>query len=627
MVMKKWGKSGQISNFMIIGLILILSVALFLVLKYNILGNIGITDNVNEEVVPIKAYVESCAKSSLKDAIVLLGSQGGYVKFRPEIDQDPYSYIKLDDYGLFKTPYWYYNGYDRIPSLYYMESQISDYVKFGTVKCVDNFALFDKQYDITQGSMDVQTQIGDGRVTVMLDYPLVVKSKGLDTVNKISKFTTSVDVKLKKMYELSHAIADSESSGMFLENTTMDLMAIDPDVPLTDLMFKCGRMIWQKTDVADEIKTVMSLNLPRVRIDNTNYIKFRTSDEERLFEEYERNHFLWGVTDKDYSDLRAGLSYDPSWSFNMGVRPSEFKTMKSNSAQGAWLLSFMCLNIYHFTYDIDYPVLVKIKDEQAFNNDGFVFQFALPVTIRNNEGQKQEYGSSNFRTFSINQEFCDEKGSRIQTIRAYDERDGTDIEGVNISFRCVSNICTLGKTELNDQYYQLKTNIPTLCHGGRIIAEAPGYLDAEVPYENADTTTITMKPLKTLGFNVRLIDNDNPKIDVPITKDMKIAIAIENANASHQFYVAYPYDGDITDIEVLNQESNYKITAVAFDEGTIIGMYSHNWTYGYYDLLDARNITFVVPVSKKPATKAEEALLLQKTMDYKYTSESDPRLI
>ena len=71
------------------------------------------------------------------------------------------------------------------------------------------------------------------------------------------------------------------------------------------------------------------------------------------------------------------------------ARPSDGVKLQSNLGHGNRdYLSFICVNAYHFTYDVTYPLLVSITDPDAFKGDGYTFRFSFPVIIDHNEGKR-----------------------------------------------------------------------------------------------------------------------------------------------------------------------------------------------------------------------------------------------
>ena len=75
-------KRGQITIFIIIGIVLLLTVALFLFLRSAIVERAPARVAVEEiptELDPVRAYVQDCLKDTLLDGFNILGARGGYI--------------------------------------------------------------------------------------------------------------------------------------------------------------------------------------------------------------------------------------------------------------------------------------------------------------------------------------------------------------------------------------------------------------------------------------------------------------------------------------------------------------------------------------------------------------------
>ena len=136
------GKRGQITVFIIIGLIIILSAALVIYLTQT-------KDQVNpeealipEDAKPIYDYVASCMNTLGQEALNIMSNQGGYVQLPNSISRIPASYIPLDPAGMLKVPYWNYNRESRVPSIAFMQNEVKYYIEQRLANCVQNFITF-----------------------------------------------------------------------------------------------------------------------------------------------------------------------------------------------------------------------------------------------------------------------------------------------------------------------------------------------------------------------------------------------------------------------------------------------------------------------------------------------------
>ena len=153
-------KRGQVSIFIIWGLIIVVGVGAFFVINNN--------ETSNPVFVPIENFVQGCLESVVDEAIVALSLQGGY------------SETEGVDYLLGNVPFYFENGKKDIPSKQVVESEFSKYIEKGMKDCVGGFDSFE-DYNVEEGKIDVLVRLSD-EIDVKMDYRLSV-SKGEDTIS------------------------------------------------------------------------------------------------------------------------------------------------------------------------------------------------------------------------------------------------------------------------------------------------------------------------------------------------------------------------------------------------------------------------------------------------------------
>ena len=193
----KMDKKGQVTIFIIIGIVILIVFGL-------IFGLRSILSKGNEEIIlennpTIKAYVEQCLDEVSKDAIYLLGERGGYIYGDEELDYD----------NEIEIAYHFFEGKDVTPSLRNMENHISDYVGLNLEYCLDDFASFKEiNMEIETGKMNIITRIGIDDVNIILEYPLTILYEGKR--NKINEFTTQVPIRLGHIHSIIKLITIKE---------------------------------------------------------------------------------------------------------------------------------------------------------------------------------------------------------------------------------------------------------------------------------------------------------------------------------------------------------------------------------------------------------------------------------
>jgi len=172
-------KKGQITVFIIMGILVVTGVVLFFTIKPFSSGKGDInTDSV-------RTYVLNCIEKTGKEAILSVSEGGGYV-FPPENSTDS---------GI---TYYYLDRKERVPSKEILEREISSYIEDRLFFCTENFVDF-PEYNITQKGVEAETSINEGSVLIDIDYPILVE-KG-DSKSEISKFEFSYPVRLGMLYD------------------------------------------------------------------------------------------------------------------------------------------------------------------------------------------------------------------------------------------------------------------------------------------------------------------------------------------------------------------------------------------------------------------------------------------
>ena len=190
-------KRGQITVFIIFGLIFLLFFLIILFTKSYRIEKIGAISS--DELNPIKYYVDLCAKSSASDALYILGVQGGYTTQPQLYFQSAYA----------KIAYWYYQGQDTSPTISTMEQELSAYVNKALPECIENLDAFRGMgFEFEFGEINTKTKINENNVEFNIDYPITIK-KG-DSKTEIKEFSRNFPVRLGHIHSIAKEIVKKE---------------------------------------------------------------------------------------------------------------------------------------------------------------------------------------------------------------------------------------------------------------------------------------------------------------------------------------------------------------------------------------------------------------------------------
>ena len=188
-------KKSQIVIFVLLGLILLIGFGFISHLNNNIKDTeIKKVTNVQFDISSIKLYVENCIQNTAKNALILIGKQGGYYETKT-----PYIH-----YNNFYRPYYLIEGLDY-PSLSYIEEEISKYIKEKLPSCLNGLNEFKKQgFEINLGALNIHTSSSYNEVYIKTQMQLEIKKD--DYAYQLNDFANTIKIPLGKIYNVSREI-------------------------------------------------------------------------------------------------------------------------------------------------------------------------------------------------------------------------------------------------------------------------------------------------------------------------------------------------------------------------------------------------------------------------------------
>ncbi len=175
-------KKGQISIFIIIGLLIIIILGI-IVWSSNKQKVNEVQSNNNIELLQYKAevitnYVEQCINEISVKGIYLVGLQGGYLDPEPNPKYGTNDNINYQMSGFVKIPYWYHNEEDISPNIDKVEEDLGKYILFESKNCKD-FGNFESTLgvDIFKSKDEkINVSINDEDISITLFKPIKLKS-------------------------------------------------------------------------------------------------------------------------------------------------------------------------------------------------------------------------------------------------------------------------------------------------------------------------------------------------------------------------------------------------------------------------------------------------------------------
>ena len=653
-------KRGQVSLFIIIGLVLVISIALFIFVKEK--TTIFSPETIAPaEIKPIKQFTETCIIDLANDAAFLLMTQGGYLNPQdvfPDFDYQKDSHIDIG----FKVPMWYYRGENRIPSYTLMEQQLSSFVTERMLACLNNYDVFKEEYDIAVlAPLQTSAVISDNDISVTVTYPLEITDKMKNKVTNWEKFNAKVDSSLGKLYRLAFNIMTLENNRAFLESLTDEMIAASDWLPYEGLEFNCKPKTWNIFEMKDYIKTLIFINLQFLTFEGTKY-----RDTGMLY--YDKL-YRYSLGTEEFSDIKVNAIYDPEWELKLDVTPSRGNIVRPIETEFSYL-TVGCVKLYHHKYDVEYPVMFQLIDTKKPEQQ---FYFGTPVILKDNLANRANEVVS--WPINLNQldstEYC--SNTTTETRYVVDEFTGQliaypdelvekdfyplrvivldkyyggsfPIVNASISYQCVGFLCPdIGKTDFpktEDGLYtgelpQFKGEFPP-CEGGHVIAEKQGYITGRKQQTASEETAksnpqVTLELIKKMPKQFKLKveqDRDNIKSIRDIKPDEIALIIIKNIEQDIEQYILFDNSEDIAEQEfyLLLGDYNYEVDIKLLDDDNIVGGAFINWNPKAIDVLNKGKVVFYAErkLTVAPPTTQED---YQELWEFALANSKKPVLI
>ena len=620
------GSKSQAAIFLIISTIVILSgVLYFLYQRQAAEREIEI---IQPELAPIKLYVDNCIKIVAEEGLERIGLSGGYINIPQNINDNPEAYLTNFPGAGFKIPYWWHDGLEAVPTEAFISQQLRNHVQSELKNCINDFEPFSGKFEINelkQAVVDVQFNEND--VSVALKYPLEIISKEGDFRAVHENFKYTIPIRFKKVYELAKLIMERENRDYFLERKTIDLYSMDTEIPTTDVEATCNAKVWQLANIQNKLRTLLRVNLPYIRIKGTDYNPNlyvpNPSGRSIYSQTYFQQHYVWDL-DADagskYKNMKVSFTYD-SWPLDIYARPSQNGILRSNSQKGTDMLSFFCLHIWHFTYDINYPVMASVLDQETENNRQYRFNFPFKVSIDHNQPNRANTGTALFETEDTisSDDYCNDVQNEI-TIFTVNNATGEDMRDVNLTFVCGRFYCSIGATNwLSFGAAAGLTKRLPYCVNGIIkgakqeFADSKSFVQTDV---DGRSYVLGLNPIKEFQ-NYKVVKHllSNPGVANELAPNEKASIVIKGKDTSFEGFAVYPREADFPLRIPDNKDATYEVTIYLVDDENIVGGYIGDWKASKEALSGSDELTFHV-IEQGPASDDERLLFVSGLSSY-----------
>ena len=505
-------KNGQVTIFVVIGVILII-VVVFLLSN----SKIDFFESKETKLISqVTDIVDSCIKENSNRGAFLLGIQGGYIELDDSQLAVPRSYIDLG----FKIPSWEILP-NKVPTISSMQTELNEYIQNNAMNCISgNLNTLDDLFDFEyENNLQVKTKINKNNIIVESNLPITFSEKNSDELLNIESYLYKLeDNNLGDLYSLGIEIYSTEQQNDILSNLVLDQIYSASDysskfsMPTEGMSFSCAKKVWTKSQLKNNLVSLNNNNFKYLYFEGTQPITQlydSTFNDEILpvsAASYYDNYYTFTLTDtkSSFSNYKVEISMPTTQSTQNGnyfqkdrfrtfdVSPSNGEIIQSTDMKvdiGIGAIPIPCVQLFHSLYTLDYDLLVKITDYSNDNKN--IFQFPLRVQINNNAPSSEipfTLPSTNQDTqlTATDAKFCaSENRLYSERIYAVDKTTQQPINGAKINYKCVALSCDLGETKKQtyrgfevSQESLLSTNLP-YCVGGTLTAKKEGYFSTK----------------------------------------------------------------------------------------------------------------------------------------------------
>lgn len=620
-------KKGQVTIYVIVGILLLLGVSLYFLLIPQRTSPVSFLEK-NRDLVVIEDYVQICLEQTTKDALMLLGRQGGYIQVPDDAQHNPRYGLSLNPARSSVTPVWVSNGKVLIPSEETMIEQMETYIEENMQTCIGALRTLNNKNQITVGeNPQAQVIISDSDVSVKLKFAFYREdNSGMSTKDD---FTYSVAIPLRSIMKSASDMALAIHNDEFLSYATLNLMSIsDPLIPLSNIQFRCGPSPeWSEQNVRKDLQRLLTYMAARIRVQGSvNMLPFeRAESEYAAFAQYAPSDTLsyenvedvyeklGGLPDDSYEYLHwyyrsnlantfsqnkmdVGFSYEPSYGLEMSIKPNDNGKLKAKSAAGqSQYLRFFCIHSYHFTYDLIAPFMVNVKIADAFEDgEDFILRFGAHAVLDNNIPTNTYHQFDFSSPEEGSRDFCQETRRDPTAIFVQNAITGEPLLGAQVRFECVTKYCDLGKTtsQYNGVLF-LQAKTPLACTGGSFYVNKTGFVPKETDvYDRIpQTVEVDLLPIADVSWRVRLGKNAPAVVTKDISNGKLALIHLKALNYDYETYTSYA-ENEYAPLQLLNAPSvDYNVTIIVYDANdNIIGGYMDTVTLKNTDL--SRRVIF-----------------------------------
>ena len=199
-------KRGQITIFILLGLILLIGFSLVIYLKSGEVKEFETRkiSGLPLSLAPVKNYIDLCIEEVAVPGIYLLANKGGYI----------YDYEKILLTEEVQPAYHLEYEKEVAPTKEFMENELSKFISDSLKLCLNNLNDFN-YYDLEYGNTEVKTKIEQNNVLVEINYPITI-IHGNSKIT-VSDFKKEISIRLGHILDVKNDILNHIKGNDFVD--------------------------------------------------------------------------------------------------------------------------------------------------------------------------------------------------------------------------------------------------------------------------------------------------------------------------------------------------------------------------------------------------------------------------
>lgn len=186
-------KSGQLTIFVIIAIVIIGGILIFYSFRHSIVG-----EKIPASIEPVYNNFLSCFEEKVDEGIYYIALHGGYYNVPNET-----SLV----YFIGDIPYYYLNSKDYIPAMSLIEKELAEYISDNLELCFDLNSLRGQGVEINIKNYSVLVDINEDKTKINMINLLTIR-KGED-VKQFKEIEVNFNYNIEKLYVTSGEIVKS----------------------------------------------------------------------------------------------------------------------------------------------------------------------------------------------------------------------------------------------------------------------------------------------------------------------------------------------------------------------------------------------------------------------------------